>query len=80
MAKKLTLSSLKVLVNGITSSHSDFIGCDECWDQIDRFAEIELTGRDAAEVLPLVEDHLERCGHCREEFEALLKALKNLPE
>ncbi len=79
MTTKLTLSSLKILVQGIVSSHSEVIGCDECWDQIDRFAEIELTGKDASQVLPLVEDHLERCGMCREEYEALLEALKNLP-
>jgi hypothetical protein len=80
MANKITLSSLKILVNGVVGNHADPIGCDECWDQIDRFAEIELAGKDAAEILPLVEDHLECCGHCREEFEALLEALKNLPQ
>ena len=80
MTTKLTLSSLKILVQGIVNSHGDMIGCDECWDQIDRFAEIELTGKDASQVLPLVEDHLERCGMCREEYEALLEALKNLPD
>jgi hypothetical protein len=79
MAAKLTLSSLKILVNGVLGNCTEHIGCDECWDQIDRFAEIELEGKDAAEILPLVEDHLERCGHCHEEFEALLAALKNLP-
>jgi len=80
MTTKLTLSSLKILVQGIASSHGESIGCDACWDQIDRFAEIELAGKDASQVLPLVEDHLERCGMCREEYEALLEALKNLPE
>ena len=49
MTTKLTLSSLKILVQGIVSSHGDEIGCDECWDQIDRFAEMELTGKDASQ-------------------------------
>jgi predicted anti-sigma-YlaC factor YlaD len=32
--------------------------------------------RKAAEAMPLVQDHLERCGDCREEFETLLAALR----
>ncbi len=37
---------------------------------------MHLAGKNAAEALPLVQDHLERCGDCREEFEALLAALQ----
>ena len=40
------------------------------------FAELHLAGKNAAEALPLVQDHLDRCGNCREEFEALLTALR----
>jgi hypothetical protein len=32
--------------------------------------------QDAAFTMPLVEDHLNKCGDCREEFEALLGALR----
>ena len=37
---------------------------------------MELYGLDAAAAMPLVEDHLDKCGDCREEFEALLEALR----
>lgn len=30
-----------------------------------------LAGKSAADAAPLVQDHLERCGNCQEEFEAL---------
>jgi hypothetical protein len=56
----------------------DEIGCDECFRQLDEFVEMALDGKDAAEAMPLVWDHLERCGDCREEFEALLAALHAL--
>ncbi len=52
------------------------IGCDECFEQLDRFVEMELSGLNVAEAMPLVQDHLEKCGDCREEFEALLEALR----
>jgi hypothetical protein len=73
---KLEVEKLKGLVRAIVTTRPDEIGCDECFEQLDRFVEMELAGRNAAEALPLVEDHLSRCRECREEFEALLGALR----
>ncbi len=50
--------------------------CDECLEELDRFAEMTLAGRPAEEALPLVAQHLAICRDCREEFEALLRALQ----
>jgi hypothetical protein len=58
--------------------NGDGPGSDECFEQVDRFVEMVLDGRDAAEALPLVQDHLNRCDDCREEFEALVDALHAL--
>jgi hypothetical protein len=67
---------LQEMVRGILSTQDDEIGCDECFEEMDRFVEMTLAGKNAAEALPLVEDHLNRCRDCREEFEALLTALR----
>lgn len=64
------------MVQMIAATRPDEIGCDECFEQLDRFAETVLAGKNAAEAMPLVQDHLNRCGDCREEFEALLTALR----
>ncbi len=77
-AVKLEPQRLKRLVHGIMTTRPDEIGCDECFEQLDRFVEMRLAGKDAAEAMPLVEDHLQRCHDCREEFEALLTALHAL--
>jgi len=74
----LDLDTLKQMVRGIITTRPDEIGCDECFEQLDRFVEMKLAGKNAAEAMPLVEDHLERCDDCREEFEALLAALRAL--
>ncbi len=50
--------------------------CDECMEELDRFAEMKLAGRSAEEALPLVAQHLTVCQDCREEFEALLRVLQ----
>jgi hypothetical protein len=56
------------------------IGCDECFEQVDRFIEMELSGLNAAQAMPLVQEHLKMCGECREEFEALLVSLRAAEE
>jgi hypothetical protein len=47
------------------------IGCDECFEQLDRYVELELAGRDADALLPGFRPHLEGCPACREEHESL---------
>ena len=75
-SEELDLGMLKGMVEGILATHLDEIGCDECFEVVDQFVEIELAGKNAAEAMPLVQDHLNRCGDCCEEFEALLTALR----
>ena len=72
---KLESQKLRHLVRGIATARPDEIGCDDCFEQLDCFVEMTLAGKNATEAMPLVQDHLDRCGDCREEFEALLAAL-----
>jgi hypothetical protein len=67
---------LKAMARGIMSTRPDEIGCDECFEQMDRFVDLVLAGKNAAEAMPLVQDHLNRCQDCREEYEALLAAVR----
>lgn len=55
------------------------LACDEVLALMDQFAEMVMRGEDAAELMPLVQHHLEMCGDCREEFEALLRILRASP-
>jgi hypothetical protein len=48
--------------------------CDECFEKIDRFVDLELAGGDADAALPGMRPHLEGCPACAEEYESL-KAL-----
>ena len=77
---KLDQVRLKSIVRAIAHTQPDEIGCDDCFEQLDTFAEMGLAGKDAAEALPLVQQHLLHCHDCREEFEALLDALRVLME
>ena len=48
------------------------VGCDECFDQLDRVVELELAGVDADAELPGLRAHLAGCPACREEHDSLL--------
>jgi anti-sigma factor RsiW len=50
------------------------IGCDECFDELDRYVDLELAGRDADGAVPGMSAHLAGCPACREEH-ASLRAL-----
>ena len=64
------------LVRFVADTHETEIGCDECFERLDRFAEIEISGAEASVAMPLVDDHLDKCADCRRKFEALLRALR----
>lgn len=50
--------------------------CSEVFARLDEYVERELRGREAAEIMPLLREHLEICQDCSEEYEALLRALE----
>jgi hypothetical protein len=75
---QLDAGRIQRLLQVIYSTQPVEVGCDECFEMADLYAEMLLAGADAAKVLPLVEDHLIRCPGCREEFEALLGALRGI--
>ena len=47
------------------------IGCDACFELLDRYVELELAGDDAEAAVPGMMAHLEGCPACREEHESL---------
>lgn len=47
------------------------IGCDECFEQLDRYVDLELAGHDADAAVPGLRAHLDGCPACREEHESL---------
>jgi len=78
--KALDPGKLKRMVRDMLTTSADEIGCDECFEQLDRFVDLELAGKGAAEALPLVQDHLNHCHNCREEFEASSPRFAPSPE
>ena len=45
--------------------------CDDCFERLDEYVELELRGAAADRQLPGMRAHLEGCPACREEYESL---------
>ena len=56
------------------------INCEQCLALVAEFAEQELAGRSVHEGLKAVEQHLSICPECREEYEALQRALGEIED
>jgi hypothetical protein len=65
------------LVRVVAGTRETEIGCDECFERLDRLVEAELSGLDATAAMPLVGDHFDKCPDCRGTFEALRQAVRN---
>ena len=75
---KLSTDILKNMLRAVIGTKDEEIGCDDCYEKLDNFIEMKLAGKSPEQALPLVQDHLQRCKDCRQEYEALLEALQNL--
>jgi hypothetical protein len=52
------------------------IGCDEVFELLDQYVELEARGENVAHLLPMVKRHLDRCRDCQEEYEALVRVFE----
>ena len=53
------------------------LGCDECFEQLDRYVELEVVGDQADVIVPGMRAHLEGCPACREEHSSLRALLES---
>ena len=47
------------------------VGCDTCFEELDRYVDLELAGDGADAALPGFRAHLAGCPACRAEYESL---------
>jgi hypothetical protein len=56
------------------------ISCDEIYSKLDEYVEREVNRKDAAQLMPLIREHLDKCPECYEEYEALLDVVEKMEE
>jgi hypothetical protein len=59
------------LLRRLLGARGPELTCDQCFEQIDRYVELELAGADADAQIPGMRAHLEGCAACCEEHLSL---------
>jgi len=70
MSKAKQRTSEEVLA-GVLGPGAPELSCEECFAQLDRYAELALAGEPADERVPGMRAHLDGCPACAEDFEGL---------
>ena len=60
----------------LESVREEEASCNEVYAKIDQYVEKEVDKKDAAQLMPLIREHLDMCSECCEEYEALLDVLE----
>jgi hypothetical protein len=63
------------LLDGLLGPEGLELTCEACFDELDRYVELELAGEDADASVPGMRAHLAGCPACREEHESLVDLL-----
>ena len=60
------------LLNGLLGPGEPEVTCEQCFELLDEYVELELRGEDAEQQLPGMRAHLAGCPACHEDHESLL--------
>ncbi len=61
------------LVKRLVGPAGPELTCEQCFDQLDRYVELELADAPADHEIPGMQAHLEGCPACAEDHESLLE-------
>jgi hypothetical protein len=59
------------LLAALTGPCGPELTCDQCFEQLDRYVELELADADADTAIPGMRAHLEGCSACAEDRDSL---------
>jgi hypothetical protein len=59
------------LLARLTGPTGPELSCEECFDQLDLYVELELMSSDPDGAIPGMQAHLEGCSACAEDYESL---------
>ena len=72
LSDEAVLGFLRVL----ETAEEEEISCDELYVKLDEYVEREVDKKDAARLMPVIREHLDKCPGCCDEYEALLDVIE----
>ena len=75
LQKELPQETVLGIIRVLDSVPDEEISCDELYARLDEYVDREVDRKDAAQIMPVIREHLDLCPECCEEYEALLDVL-----
>ena len=72
----MTEDDRQALLTRLLGPAGSEVSCDECFEQLDEYVELELAGADADRQLPGLREHLQGCPACHEDHESLRELVR----
>ncbi len=66
---------MQKMMSMLSNTREEELTCDEVFALLDQFTELAAQGEDVAQLMPLVQQHLDMCEDCREEYKVLQSIL-----
>jgi hypothetical protein len=67
----MTDSEMGQMIKRLLGPTGPEVSCDACFEQLDQYVELDLSGADPDAALPGLRAHLEGCPACQEDYESL---------
>ncbi|MEA2377383.1 MAG: hypothetical protein QOK00_279 [Thermoleophilaceae bacterium] len=71
------MSEEREVIRALLGPAGPELTCEQCFQELDRYVDAELAGRDAEAEVPGMGAHLDGCPACREDHESLLALARN---
>ena len=65
------------LLGALLGPEGPELSCDQCFEELDRYVDLELAGADPDEAIPEMRAHLQGCPACHEDYESLRSFVKD---
>ena len=76
LQKEIPSEAVLGFLHVLEAVREEEISCDEIYSKLDEYVEREVNKKDAANLMPLIREHLDICSECCDEYEALLNVLE----
>ena len=71
----LSKDQISKLLSLVANSTPDDISCDGCLEHVAQFVETELAGAEMCDTMKLIQNHMQNCPCCMDEYNALMEAM-----
>src|SRR5262245_23117768 len=78
LQNELTNETVLGFLRVLEDARSEELSCNEIYAKLDEYVEREAGNKDAAQLMPLIRQHLDTCQDCCEEYEALLDVVEKI--